>query len=122
MLKIPKNGLKKWIKALRSEKYIQGKNRLQFENRFCCLGVACKEFILNSNLEFDDNAMAGKYPWEQKNAPKWIQNVNTDFYHITGVHLTSLNDGDSFELMYNTFNFDEIADLLELVYIHKALN
>jgi len=30
-----------WIKALRSGKYRQGKGRLDYEGKFCCLGVAC---------------------------------------------------------------------------------
>ena len=36
---------KKWIDALRSGKYIQGKNRLHTscpEESFCCLGVLCE--------------------------------------------------------------------------------
>jgi hypothetical protein len=33
---------KKWVKALRSGKYKQGKNYLRTGDRFCCLGVACE--------------------------------------------------------------------------------
>lgn len=33
---------KKWLKALRSGKYEQGRGQLRFNNEFCCLGVlAC---------------------------------------------------------------------------------
>lgn len=35
---------KKWIEALRSGKYEQGKDRLRVGNRFCCLGVAVDLF------------------------------------------------------------------------------
>jgi hypothetical protein len=31
----------RWIAALRSGVYEQGKNRLRHDNKFCCLGVAC---------------------------------------------------------------------------------
>ncbi len=31
----------KWIAALRSGEYKQGKNLLRFEGEFCCLGVLC---------------------------------------------------------------------------------
>lgn len=32
----------RWVEALRSGDYEQGRNRLRdMENRFCCLGVAC---------------------------------------------------------------------------------
>ena len=30
---------RKWLAALRSGKYLQGRNRLRRGNRFCCLGV-----------------------------------------------------------------------------------
>ncbi len=32
---------KLWLRALRSGKYTQGKNRLKTKDRFCCLGVLC---------------------------------------------------------------------------------
>jgi hypothetical protein len=43
---------KRWLNALRSGEYLQGKNKLRdVENYFCCLGVLCdlhsKEFQIN---------------------------------------------------------------------------
>jgi len=32
----------KWVKALRSGKYKQGKEYLKREDRYCCLGVLCE--------------------------------------------------------------------------------
>lgn len=32
---------KKWLKALRSRKYKQGKNLLRKDDEYCCLGVLC---------------------------------------------------------------------------------
>jgi hypothetical protein len=32
---------KKWVDALRSGKYAQGRNALRKRNRYCCLGVLC---------------------------------------------------------------------------------
>lgn len=32
---------KKWVEALRSKKYKQGKNQLKRGDKFCCLGVLC---------------------------------------------------------------------------------
>lgn len=34
--------MKKWVKALRSGKYKQGRNNLQGPRGFCCLGVLCE--------------------------------------------------------------------------------
>lgn len=36
-----KQARKKWVEALRSGKYEQGKGQLRQDNKFCCLGVAC---------------------------------------------------------------------------------
>ena len=33
--------MSKWLEALRSGEYIQGRDRLRLGDRFCCLGVAC---------------------------------------------------------------------------------
>lgn len=35
---------KRWVKALRSGKYKQTKNKLATPDGFCCLGVACEMF------------------------------------------------------------------------------
>lgn len=32
----------KWIEALRSGKYKQGRSRLKHSGRYCCLGVLCE--------------------------------------------------------------------------------
>lgn len=42
MKKLPKEFKKRWIAALESGEYKKGKERLQYRNTFCCLGVACK--------------------------------------------------------------------------------
>lgn len=33
---------KKWVEALRSGNFQQGKGRLLMDNKFCCLGVLCE--------------------------------------------------------------------------------
>jgi hypothetical protein len=55
----------KWIKALKSEEFKQGKGRLTHAGRFCCLGVACKisdlprsEWVHERNLQ-DGAAQVG---------------------------------------------------------------
>jgi hypothetical protein len=37
-----KNVMKKWVAALRSGKYKQGKNHLNKNEQYCCLGVLCE--------------------------------------------------------------------------------
>jgi len=41
-IEMPKKLLRKWLKALRSGKYKQGKGKLYGEGRYCCLGVLQK--------------------------------------------------------------------------------
>ena len=33
---------RKWVEALRSGNYQQGRNHLHRDNKFCCLGVLCQ--------------------------------------------------------------------------------
>ena len=40
-----KNVKEKWIAALRSGKYKQGRNNLNNNGAYCCLGVLCEVFI-----------------------------------------------------------------------------
>lgn len=41
-MKLPEPFKTNWLKDLRSGEYKQGQNRLLKDNRYCCLGVACK--------------------------------------------------------------------------------
>jgi hypothetical protein len=112
--------LKTWILALRSDKYSQTKMMLNNSKGYCCLGLACKILIPKNKLELDEKYINGGYPSNQKYAPEWLKEINNDFLNHTksnkldGKSLTCLNDSEN-------FTFNEIADQLELVYIHKIL-
>lgn len=108
-----KKDIKIWSKALRSGKYKQAMDNLQNEHGFCCLGVACKVFV----PEYTKTAngwLLGGIPKITGGAPMWLSDVDYHFRAITGFGLTMLNDGLD-------FTFDEIADILEAVYIHEVL-
>lgn len=116
--------LTKWINALRSGKYAQGQFLLQSgANKYCCLGVACKELIKRPKKDLHTNYLIGELVTmaEQPNAPGWLYHINTDFNGIMDTKLSMLNDRES-SLYGNRFSFDEIADLIQLVYIEKALD
>lgn len=119
-MKVATSTLNKWIAALRSEEYAQTIGALQRGDKFCCLGVACKLFIPKELLNSTPTGqLRGGIPGSsQKHAPKWLKEISADFgtryagsFHSS---LVTLND--------NHYTFNEIADLLELVYIHKALD
>ena len=124
MIQINEAEFKIWIEALRSGKYNQTKRALNNSSGFCCLGVSCDVLIPKEKLDFGANIyIAGSVPLEQKFAPKWLKQINSDFKRKTKYELVTLNDSginDSGNHL-TPFTFDEIADLLEAVYILKVL-
>jgi len=126
-MKIGKKELIKWIQALRSGKYSQTQGVLQSKEGYCCLGVACRVLIPKRKLVlYEDGYIDGGVPeYTQIFAPEWLKSINTDFTNKTGLGLTELNDDEySLDIIpsdLGAFTFNEIADLLELVYIHKIL-
>ena len=114
----------KWTNALRSGEFKQTKNRLQDENGYCCLGVACKLFIPKNKLELENGFIYGKMPHEQESPPVWLNDVSDDFFNKSGVFLSLLNDRGIFytSIVNEPFTFEEIADLLEAVYLYNVLD
>jgi hypothetical protein len=121
-----------WLAALRSGKYKQAKGTLQNENGYCCLGVACEILIPEDKQEksFMDKYLIGKMPISQTNSPLWLRNLNYDFSKRANVELTQLNDGANLEYVdaydietseTQTLTFEEIADVLEAVYVDGIL-
>ncbi len=115
----------KWINALRSGEYKQTKARLQDNSGFCCLGVACKLFIPEDqqrySKRYDANTLDGERPEDQPFAPEWLKAINTNFTDMIGHGLEVFNDGYDGCLKIEPLSFDEIADLLQLIYIESAL-
>lgn len=109
-----------WTASLRSGKYKQGKYYLESgNNEFCCLGVACKVFIPEDKINKNNKGVIkGAYPscTNQPHAPLWLMNINHDFFHKTSEYLLSTFN-DRFD-----YSFDEIADLIEMLYVHKILD
>jgi hypothetical protein len=115
-MKLNKEQFNKWIEALDSGKYKQGIGALQDENKYCCLGVACRILIPNEKLMFKyGNSMAGGMPAQQEAAPQWLKDISTNFKRKTGKEISEMNDDLKLK-------FPEIATMLELVYVHKALD
>ena len=105
---------KKWVEALRSGKYEQGIGFLEDNNKFCCLGVACRLALsdgIGTRTENEDGDVrygneSGVLPESVK---RWLglATVAGDFYREEGGSndLTYLNDAGR--------SFSEIADLIE---------
>lgn len=92
----------RWIEALRSGKYAQGKTNLRdAADNFCCLGVLCDLYDPN---HWEPSEYAYRYSGHSAMLPENIHAaINLDF--DAGDTLMQMNDlGDS---------FNEIADYIE---------
>lgn len=127
----PKEAVQEWIDALRSGEYKQSRNRLQDANGYCCMGVACELFIPKEKQwrhANDQSAglLKGHTPGgEQSEAPEWLKNIDLITAKLSkGTSLVMLNDGywHSTDAVHLSLTFDEIADVLQLLYIEGALD
>lgn len=107
---------KKWVKALRSGKYIQGKNKLQTnDGKFCCLGVLCdihskeKGKKWTRSISFDTLNYLDASGLLPNEVSKWAGLKDNDPYVTSPKHektLSELNDGGG-------YGFKKIANLIE---------
>jgi len=111
-----KKQAQKWADALRSGKYKQGRHQLQFEDGYCCMGVACEVFIKPKDLELYCGRIEGVLPRDQRKAPKWLKKITEMYFRISDEpgslsNLEYIND-------MSDYTFDLIADIIELEYVH----
>lgn len=109
-----KSVMKKWVKALRSGEYRQGKDRLvDGKDRFCCLGVLCNISPAREGRWVKDTKRGWCFSGPDKtnegaptpNVKKWA-GLKSDNPIIGAHNLAEYND----DLNYT---FDQIADLIE---------
>lgn len=103
--RLPKEFADKWLAALRSGKYKQGKEALKdHKGRYCCLGVACE--IAGHNLDEDGKGEFGFIGSAYKNpkTPREISMDDDDGEDLPG-KLAYMNDSGR--------TFDEIANWIE---------
>jgi hypothetical protein len=102
---------KRWIEALRSGKYKQGKKRLKsLGGYYCCLGVLCD--IVKDNLGIE---------WHESNESYVISGnagvLPNDVEHYTGLLSTTLpsNPNRCLEGLNDLYGytFEQIADVIE---------
>lgn len=104
----------KWVDALRSGKYEQGKHRLRTGDMFCCLGVACDVFKKELKLrwlkrKYADNDQAYVIGGRDADLPVSVQlliGLKSTNGSFSGNTLAGEND-------YSGLTFPQIADLIE---------
>lgn len=106
---LPKEFAQKWIEALRSGEYVQGREKLYSSKHgsYCCLGVCCKL------VGFEDFGEAhyiqeGDFYYNLKRIPNGIPTelIGTVGNNDLIRNLVALNDDDK-------YTFPEIADWIE---------
>lgn len=115
--KQPLDILNKWVEALRSVKYKQGRDLLRSaDNTYCCLGVLCDiegaEWV-NRDNRFEAFGMYSIYTGRHNVMPDgniWPCRVKTPETIYTS--LASLNDAG--------LGFNDIATVLEHVYVQTT--
>jgi hypothetical protein len=107
-----KANLRRWVRALRSGAYEQGKSRMRSSNnKYCCLGVALDLALANGVRCSDpDWGQTSILPAEVNN---WfgVKDLNGDIKKASSGYGTSpaiLNDGGT--------SFVDIADRIEFTY------
>ncbi len=110
-IRLPKRFKDRWIKALRSGKYIQGRNKLLrkelYNNTYCCLGVAGAICGINEEVLVENSMLHDKF---MKDVPKILSSNN---------NLTTDSDGNDLAEKLAQMNdsgkwsFNRIASYIE---------
>lgn len=113
----------KWVEALRSGEYQQGKGNLRKGERFCCLGVACDVFKAQIGVDWS-NDQCGVFTFlgERNVLPSAVQDClaltaggSLDKRVERRAVLWSLNDSLD-------YSFDQIAQVIEDQFITPYLH
>ena len=101
---------KRWLEALRSGEYEQGKDVLRRNDSFCCLGVLCDIFAKEGCSKWDEPDDKGvRHIENDKGAlPLCVvlwSGIKDGNPFIDGYSLSAWNDGGK--------SFKEIADIIE---------
>ena len=107
----------KWVKALRSGKYEQGTKYLCYSGKYCCLGVL-DDIFPKMKLSYDESC----HVICNADLPGFRNIGLSDSIgglpKVSHIALAELNDGKT---VYGDFNFDEIADIIQAIYVEKVL-
>jgi hypothetical protein len=90
---------RKWLEALRSGKYAQGRNALLHEGKYCCLGVLCDAHDIAIETERDTILDGSTHSYDPIRKHFGLSPEET-------LILTSMNDVDE-------LTFAQIAEYIE---------
>jgi len=98
----------KWVKALRSGEYKQGRVYLQRDNRFCCLGVLCKVLdVPNIVSDYGNNTMTFDFGKE-------YSSISLPFEFSKYIGLSTIEESNLIHMNDRLRkDFSQIADYIE---------
>lgn len=109
MEKLPEYFKTKWVAALRSGEYEQGESYLEWDDKFCCLGVLCKvNGVPTLKLEDDIDIPMEFIPSTAKKVIPEFLLGSGEFPEL----LAKMNDGNKANNV-KKHSFLEIADYIE---------
>jgi hypothetical protein len=104
-----KSWARKWVKALRSGKFIQGRSHLKLDGKHCCLGVLCELTPYKERFtEMRSSTRVGYNIHLPEEIKKLVgmQSMNRVFkVEMSASVLAAMNDTGK--------TFEEIADVIE---------
>lgn len=111
MSELNKEAVHKWVKALRSGEYKQGREQLRNDDdEYCCLGVACDVFKEEVNGEWKQNGENYQFHIGGNHTVGFMPIFLKDHLGLSenfvNVELVSAND-------HKELSFDEIANMIE---------
>jgi trans-aconitate methyltransferase len=123
---VNQGNVRRWVEALRSGDYVQGKGALAQDGKYCCLGVAC-EVALRNGVQMDVKRDTSVYYYDQHSVHlpravmEWLgitaMSPMVDYVDRAGLlqreFLTELND-------LLGMPFAEIADAVEHTFLSKV--
>ena len=114
--------IRKWIDALRSGTFKQGREKLRSNrNRYCCLGVACELLPKKFNIKWVKEKGELLYGLDINKSEAEYYRLPEEILHYIGIdtssenHLIRMNDEER-------KSFARIADFLETNYLSKKKN
>ena len=103
----------KWVAALRSGDYVQGKGKLRSDGKFCCLGVLCnlhaQAHPAIAAMQQDGTSYMGKASFPHKKVSNWagLEDCGDNRVSINGISNSLAEHNDCGR------TFLEIADAIE---------
>lgn len=110
----------RWVEALRSGRYKQGKNALRQDEKFCCLGVLCnlhaEDHPKIAVKELDPNVYMGDSSLLANPVRQWAGMQTEDGSLSESIGICGLNFGSLAQANDNGVTFANIADWIEKHY------